>query len=104
MSATTAEENTDHSLPSFASFTTDLEPTWDWDRQDRSNSGSDVISSQTNNSYTRPWEMESNKTSIGGGIGSGFEPFPKLPSFQSQFHSFSDTALVSEPSLPQVTG
>lgn len=35
----------------------------------------------------------------------GFEPFPKLPSFQSQFHSFSDTSLVSpEPSLPtQIT-
>lgn len=39
-----------------------------------------------------------------GGGGGGFEPFPKLPSFQSQFHGYTDTAMVTpEPSLPQVT-
>lgn len=33
----------------------------------------------------------------------GFEPFSKLPSFQSQFHSYGDPNMMPEPSLPQVT-
>lgn len=33
----------------------------------------------------------------------GFEPFSKLPSFQSQFHSYGETNMMPEPSLPQVT-
>ncbi|XP_055620631.1 methylcytosine dioxygenase TET isoform X2 [Toxorhynchites rutilus septentrionalis] len=114
MSVTTAEDTTDHSLPSFASFTAELEPSWDYyDRQERSNgstNGGDVISSQTSNSsYTRPWEMDSKDQRAvipngGGGGGGGFEPFPKLPSFQSQFHGYNDTAMgAPEPSLPQVT-
>lgn len=112
MSASTAEETADHSLPSFASFTAELEPSWDYyDRQERSNgstNGGDVITSQTSNSsYTRPWEMDSkdHRAAISnGGGGGGFEPFPKLPSFQSQFHGYTDTAMgAPEPSLPQVT-
>lgn len=96
MSASQTEEVNDHTLPSFATFTTELDPQWEYyDRNERSQT--DVItSSQTSNSYTRPWEMDSKDHR-------GFEPFPKLPSFQSQFHSFSDTQLVPEPSLPQVT-
>ncbi|XP_055604216.1 methylcytosine dioxygenase TET-like [Uranotaenia lowii] len=113
MSATTAEETADHSLPSFASFSAELEPSWDYyDRQERSNgstNGGDVISSQaSNSSYTRPWEMDSKDQRAvitnGGGGGGGFEPFPKLPSFQSQFHGYTDTVMAApEPSLPQVT-
>lgn len=33
----------------------------------------------------------------------GFEPFSKLPSFQSQFHSYAESNMMPEPSLPQVT-
>lgn len=33
----------------------------------------------------------------------GFEPFSKLPSFQSQFHSYGDPSIMPEPSLPQLT-
>lgn len=33
----------------------------------------------------------------------GFEPFSKLPSFQSQFHSYGDSSMIPDPSLPQVT-
>lgn len=85
-------EDTDTSLPSFSTFTSELDPTWDY--YDRDRSGSDVITSQSNN-YTRPWEMETKEK--------GFEPFSKLPSFQSQFHSYGESNMIPEPSLPQVT-
>lgn len=99
LSTATAEDTTDHSLPSFTTFaTTDLEPSWDY--YDRSSGdrnsiiSADNITSQANN-YTRPWEMES-KDAV-----KGFEPFPKLPSFQSQFHVYNEAPLVPEPSLAQ---
>lgn len=92
MSVQTTEDGTDSSLPSFTTFTTELDPSWDY--YDRDRSSSDVISSH-NNSYTRPWEMETKEK--------GFEPFSKLPSFQSQFHSYGETNMMPEPSLPQVT-
>lgn len=92
MSVQTSEDGTDTSLPSFSTFTSELDPTWDY--YDRDRSSSDVITSQSNN-YTRPWEMETKER--------GFEPVSKLPSFQSQFHSYGDTNMMPEPSLPQVT-
>lgn len=90
MSLHTSEDATDTSLPSFSTFTSELDPTWDY--YDRDRSGSDVITSQSNN-YTRPWEMETKEK--------GFEPFSKLPSFQSQFHSYAESNMMPEPSLPQ---
>lgn len=99
LSTSTAEDTTDHSLPSFTTFTSDLDPSWDY--YDRSSTdrntiiSADIITSQANSNYTRPWEMES-KDAV-----KGFEPFPKLPSFQSQFHVYNDAPLVPEPSLPQ---
>lgn len=92
MSIQTTEDGTDTSLPSFSTFSSELDPTWDY--YDRDRSGSDVITSQSNN-YTRPWEMETKEK--------GFEPFSKLPSFQSQFHSYAESNMMPEPSLPQVT-
>lgn len=94
MSASTTEDTTDHSLPSFTTFTSDLDPSWDYYERAERNTiiSADVITSQANN-YTRPWEMESKEK--------GFEPFPKLPSFQSQFHTYTEPSLVPEPSLPQ---
>lgn len=92
MSVQTTEDTSYSSLPSFTSFGTELDPPWDY--YDRDRSGSDVITSH-NNSYTRPWEMETKEK--------GFEPFSKLPSFQSQFHSYGETNMMPEPSLPQVT-
>lgn len=96
MNVTTTDDGNDNSLPSFSSFSTELDPSWDYyERDTRSNtSTTDVITSQSNN-YTRPWEMDTKDK--------GFEPFSKLPSFQSQFHSYSETNMVvPEPSLPQV--
>lgn len=92
MSVQTTEDGTDNSLPSFSTFSSELDPSWDY--YDRDRSSTDVITSQSNN-YTRPWEMETKDK--------GFEPFSKLPSFQSQFHAYSETNLVPEPSLPQIT-
>lgn len=88
MSVSAAEESSEQSLPSFTTFSSELDPSsWDYyDRPDR-----DVITSQSNN-YTRPWEMDPKD-------GRGFEPYPKLPSFQSQFHPFGE--MVPEPSLAQ---
>nr|AJC98704.1 AGAP007178 [Anopheles coluzzii]AJC98706.1 AGAP007178 [Anopheles coluzzii]AJC98714.1 AGAP007178 [Anopheles coluzzii] len=127
MSASTADDTTQQSLPSFTSFSAELEPSWDYyeQRPERSNSATngstDVIASQTtsNGSYTRPWEMDTKENRMAPPNGppgtpgppppptpSGFDHggFPKLPSFQSQFHSFTDPAMVTpEPSLPQVT-
>lgn len=95
--STTAEvDHNDHSLPSFGTqYSSDLDQSWEYfDRPDRS----DVISShnqqQVGGNYTRPWEMDPKDKG-------GFEPYPKLPSFQSQFHAYSDP--LTEPSLPQVT-
>lgn len=92
MSVSNTDDGTDSSLPSFSTFNSELDPSWDYYDRDRSHT--DVITSQSNN-YTRPWEMETKDK--------GFEPFSKLPSFQSQFHTYSETNLVPEPSLPQVT-
>ncbi|XP_055700895.1 methylcytosine dioxygenase TET isoform X2 [Phlebotomus papatasi] len=91
MSAST-EDAADHSLPSFTNFSSDLDPT-SWEYYERGDRSTDVIASQQASNYTRPWEMDSKDK--------GFEPFSKLPSFQSQFHSYSDPPLVPEPSLPQ---
>lgn len=100
------EDHNDHNLPSFVTshYTTELDQTWEYYERD---SRSDVTTSQqhqihsTNQtsltgggSYTRPWEMESKDKGC-------LEPFSKLPSFQSQFHAYSDP--LTEPSLPQVT-
>ena len=94
MSVPTTDDGTDNSLPSFSTFSADLDPSWEF--YDRDRSSTDVITSQSSNNYTRPWEMETKDK--------GFEPFSKLPSFQSQFHSYSETNLaVPEPSLPHVT-
>lgn len=92
LSTATAEDTTEHSLPSFTTFTSDLDPSWDYPNTIHS---TDIITSQANSNYTRPWEMESKEAA------KGFEPFPKLPSFQSQFHVYNDPPLVPEPSLPQ---
>lgn len=91
MSVQTTEDGTDTSLPSFSTFSAELDPSWDY--YDRERSSSDVITSQSN--YTRPWEMETKDK--------GFEPFSKLPSFQSQFHTYSDANLIPEPTLPHLT-
>uniref|UniRef100_A0A182IMZ7 Uncharacterized protein n=1 Tax=Anopheles atroparvus TaxID=41427 RepID=A0A182IMZ7_ANOAO len=136
MSASTADETTQQSIPSFTSFSAELEPSWDYYEQqqqqqqqqrpptERSSSAphtiTDVNSPQptANGSYTRPWEMETKDNRMAPPSGPPGTPgppapptpgaypdhFPKLPSFQSQFHSFTDTTLVAgEPSLPQVT-
>ncbi|GAB0088486.1 DNA N6-methyl adenine demethylase-like [Sergentomyia squamirostris] len=95
MSASAADDAGDHSLPSYTAFSSDLDPnSWEYyERGDRTINTNDVIASQQANNYTRPWEMDTKDK--------GFEPFSKLPSFQSQFHTYSDPALVPEPSLPQ---
>lgn len=91
MSVSAADESSEQSLPSFTTFSSELDPSWDY--YDR-NQSTDVITSQSNN-YTRPWEMDPKD-------GRGFEPYPKLPSFQSQFQPFTDpTLVVPEPSLAQ---
>lgn len=104
--STTADDASDSGLPVFTTFqATELESGWDY--YDRSHQNTD-LSAQVNN-YTRPWEMESKEqqqqqqqTQLHQQR--SFEPFPKLPSFQSQFHTFTDSNLVAEPSLPtQVT-
>ncbi|KFB35329.1 AGAP007178-PA-like protein [Anopheles sinensis] len=134
MSASTADDTTQQSIPSFTSFSAELEPSWDYYEQqqqqqqrsstERSSSAphaiTDVNSPQptANGSYTRPWEMDTKDNRMAPPSGPPGTPgppapatpgsypdhYPKLPSFQSQFHSFTDTTLVSgEPSLPQVT-
>lgn len=93
MSVQTTEDGTDSSLPSFSTFSAELDPSWDY--YDRDRSSSDVITSQQSNNYTRPWEMDTKDK--------GFEPFSKLPSFQSQFHSYAEANMMPEPSLPHLT-
>lgn len=102
--STTTDDPSESGLPAFTTFqATDLESTWEYyDRSVVSHQSNDLSSSV--NSYTRPWEMESKDQQPIQIHQRGFEPFPKLPSFQSQFHSFADNTLVPEPSLPaQVT-
>lgn len=92
MSVSAADESSEHSLPSFTTFSSELDPSWDYYERTQS---TDVITSASNN-YTRPWEMDPKD-----GL-RGFEPYPKLPSFQSQFQPFADpTLVVPEPSLAQ---
>lgn len=114
--STTTDDTSESGLPAFTTFqATELETSWDYyERVSHQNAD---LSAQVNN-YTRPWEMESKDQQQQQQQQQlqqqhqqqqqpqhrGFEPFPKLPSFQSQFHSFTDNNLVPEPSLPaQVT-
>ncbi|KAG5678042.1 hypothetical protein PVAND_007748 [Polypedilum vanderplanki] len=104
--STTTDDPSESGLPAFTTFqATELENTWEYyDRSVIAHQNNDLSASV--NSYTRPWEMESKDQpqQIHHVQHRGFEPFPKLPSFQSQFHSFADNNLVPEPSLPsQVT-
>lgn len=94
MSVQTTEDGTDSSLPSFSTFSAELDPSWDY--YDRDRSSTDVITSQQSNNYTRPWEMDTKDKG-------GFEPFSKLPSFQSQFHSYGESNLMPESALPHLT-
>lgn len=97
--STTTDDAGESGLPAFTTFqATELETSWDY--YERVSHQNAELSGQANN-YTRPWEMESKEHQQ---LQRSFEPFPKLPSFQSQFHSFADNNLVAEPSLPaQVT-
>lgn len=98
--ASTAPDDGESGLPAFTTFqATELETSWDYYER----GGHQSVDPQASN-YTRPWEMESKEHQQQQQLHQrGFEPFPKLPSFQSQF-SFSDSNLVPEPSLPtQVT-
>lgn len=110
--STTTDDPTESGLPAFTTFqASELETSWDY--YDRSVSQQHADMSAQVNNYTRPWEMESKEHQQAQQAlhqqqqqihQRGFEPFPKLPSFQSQFHSFNDSNLVPEPSLPsQVT-
>uniref|UniRef100_A0A1A9W5Y6 CXXC-type domain-containing protein n=1 Tax=Glossina brevipalpis TaxID=37001 RepID=A0A1A9W5Y6_9MUSC len=58
----------------------------------------------SSNSYTRPWEMESKDNSNSNNSSStpksGFEPFSKLPSFQSQFHGYTEQLMADGTPLP----
>ena len=105
--ASTTDDTSDSGLPVFTTFqATELETNWDYYERNVSHHNTD-LSAQVNN-YTRPWEMESKEQQQTQQQHQqqqrGFEPFPKLPSFQSQFHSFTDSNIVTEPSLPaQVT-
>jgi hypothetical protein len=104
--STTTDDPSESGLPAFTTFqATELENTWEY--YDRSVIAHHDLSAAVN-SYTRPWEMESKDQPPQihhiQHHHRGFEPFPKLPSFQSQFHSFADNQLVPEPNLPaQVT-
>lgn len=102
-STTTDDASHESGLPAFTTFqATELETSWDYYERSVGATHNNDLSAQSN-SYTRPWEMES-KEQQQQIQQRGFEPFPKLPSFQSQFHSFADNNLVAEPSLPaQVT-
>lgn len=96
MSVSATEESSDQSLPSFSTFASELEPPLSWGFYDHASTdrlNTDVVNQtqqQQPNSVTRPWEMDSKD-------GRGFEPYPKLPSFQSQFQPFSDPTLVPDP-------
>lgn len=103
-SSTTDDNAHESGLPAFTTFqSTELEASWEY--YDRSVGSHQNDLSASSNSYTRPWEMESKEQQTQQHQQRGFEPFPKLPSFQSQFHSFADNNIVPEPgSLPsQVT-
>lgn len=108
--STTTDDASESGLPAFTTFqATELETSWDYYERAVSHQSAD-LSSQAN--YTRPWEMETKEQQQQHQqqqlqqlqLQRGFEPFPKLPSFQSQFHTFTDGNLATEPSLPaQVT-
>ena len=110
--STTTDDASDSGLPAFTTFqASELETNWDYYERSVGAPHSNDLSGQSNN-YTRPWEMETKEQQQQQQQQQqqiqiqqrGFEPFPKLPSFQSQFHSFADNNLVAEPSLPaQVT-
>jgi len=111
------DDPSESGLPAFTTFqATELDNQWEYyDSRVVSHQNNDL--SSTVNSYTRPWEMETKEQQQQQQQQHlqqqqqqqqqqqrGFEPFPKLPSFQSQFHSFADNNMVPEPSLPtQVT-
>jgi hypothetical protein len=111
---TTTDDPSDSGMHSFTTFQpSELETSWDYYERSVTQQSND-LSSSVNNSYTRPWEMETKEQQQQHQQQlqqqqqqqqRGFEPFPKLPSFQSQFHAFADNNLVpSDPSLPtQVT-
>lgn len=102
--SSTTDDGTESGLPAFTTFqSTELEASWEY--YDRSVVSHQNDMSSSSNSYTRPWEMESKEQQQPQQHHQrGFEPFPKLPSFQSQFHSFADGNIVPEPNLPaQVT-
>lgn len=105
--STTSDDPSESGLPAFTTFqATELETSWDYyERSVVAQHNADLSAQATG--YTRPWEMESKEQQQQQQQiqQRGFEPFPKLPSFQSQFHSFADNNLVTEPSgLPaQVT-
>lgn len=102
--STTTDDPSESGLPAFTTFqTSDFYEDY-YDRAASQQNAADMAA-QANN-YTRPWEMESKEQQQQQQqhLQRGFEPFPKLPSFQSQFHTFTDGNLASEPSLPtQVT-
>lgn len=109
--AATADEASESGLPAFTTFqATELENGWDYYDRSMSSQNNSDISSQPNN-YNRPWEAESREQAqqqqqqqAAQQHHRGFEPFSKLPSFQSQFHSFADNQITAEPSLPtQIT-
>lgn len=101
--STTTDDTSETGLPVFTTFqATELETSWDYYERNVSHQNAD-LSAQVNN-YTRPWEMESKEQQQSQIQQRSFEAYPKLPSFQSQFHSFADSNMVTEPSLPaQVT-
>lgn len=110
--STTTDDASESGLPAFTTFqATELETSWDFYNERAVLHQSADLSSQAN--YTRPWEMETKEQQQQHHqqqqqqqlqLQRGFEPFPKLPSFQSQFHTFTDGNLATEPSLPaQVT-
>lgn len=106
--SSTTDDATESGLPAFTTFqATELEASWEYYDRSVVNHQNDL--SASSNSYTRPWEMESKEQQqqpqqLQQLQQRGFEPFPKLPSFQSQFHSFADNNIVPEPNLPaQVT-
>lgn len=105
--SSTTDDGTESGLPAFTTFqATELEQSWEYYDRSVVNHQNDL--SANSNSYTRPWEMETKDQQQAQQQQQqqhhqrGFEPFPKLPSFQSQFHSFNDNQLESN--LPaQVT-
>ena len=117
--STTTDDSSESGLPAFTTFqASELETSWDYYERSVGHQNNDLATA-VNSSYTRPWEMETKEQQQQQQLlqqqqqqqqlqqqqqqqqqqhQRGFEPFPKLPSFQSQFHSFADNNLVPEPS------